>query len=117
VVIASVDAAAHEVTVKELTGGKPLIIRITADSQVKRMLDREAMVEMMHGKGAAHSGEGAAPPPPMMTLGEMLERLPIARIEDLKLNDTVYRLEHARREGGSGDRDLHAGECGDAAYR
>jgi hypothetical protein len=85
--ITSVDAASHEVTVKELTGGKPLVIRITPDSQVKRMLDRQAMVEMMHGKGAAHPGEGGAPP--MMTLSEMLERLPVARIEDLKVNDTV----------------------------
>lgn len=82
-VITSVDPIGHEVAVKELTGGKPLVIRITPDSQVKRMLDREAMVEMMHGKGAADHA------PPMMTLSEMLERLPVARIEDLKVNDTV----------------------------
>ncbi|HXA49204.1 MAG TPA: hypothetical protein VNV86_02805 [Candidatus Acidoferrum sp.] len=82
-VIASVDAVAHEVTVKELTGGKPLTIRITADSQVKRMLDRQAMIEMMHGSGAAEHA------PPRMTLSEMLERLPVARLEDLKVNDTV----------------------------
>jgi hypothetical protein len=83
--IASVDAAAHEVTVKELTGGKSLTIRITADSQVKRLLDREAMIAMMHGGAAA----GSEHRPPMMTLSEMLERLPAARLEDLKLNDTV----------------------------
>jgi hypothetical protein len=86
--ITAVDAAAQEVTVKEVGGGKPLVIRVTADSQVKRMLDRQGMIEMMHGsqnKASAEHPQGA----PLMTLAEMLERLPAVKVGDLKMGDIV----------------------------
>jgi len=89
--ISSVNAAANEITVKEVTG-KPLTIRFSPDSQIKRMLDRQGMIAMMHGSGAAAAGRGAgehAPPPPMMTLAEMLERLPSVKLEDLQPNEIV----------------------------
>jgi len=90
--ITSVDAAAQEVAVKEVGDGKPLVIRVTADSQVKRMLERQAMIEMMHGSSArAQSKGGTEHPqaPPMMTLAEMLERLPAVKVGDLKVGDIV----------------------------
>ena len=91
--IASVNAGANEITVKDLSSSKPLVIRFTADSQVKRMLDRNAMITMMHGSGAppaaVHGSAASGMPPPRMSLNEMLERLPVAKLEDLKLGDTV----------------------------
>jgi hypothetical protein len=86
--ITSVDASAQEVSVKELGAGKPMVIRVTADSQVKRMLDRQAMVEMMHGK-QTNTGSEHPQAPPMMTLAEMLERLPAVKVGDLKVGDIV----------------------------
>jgi hypothetical protein len=44
--VTAVDSGAKEVTVKDLSSGKPLAIRVTADSHVKRMLDREGMIKM-----------------------------------------------------------------------
>jgi hypothetical protein len=86
--ITSVDAAGQDVTVKEVGHGKPLVIRVTADSQVKRMLDRQAMVDMMHGAQAKTDAEHPQAPP-MMTLAEMLERLPAVKVADLKVGDIV----------------------------
>jgi hypothetical protein len=86
--IAAVNAAGSEITVKELGTGKPLTIHFTADSQIKRMLSREEMVQMMHGPQAkapagGEHGQAAAMQPPMMTLNEMLERLPLVKVSDL----------------------------------
>lgn len=86
--ITNVDAEGQEVTVKEVGGGKTLVIRVTADSQVKRMLDRQAMIEMMHGSQAKGNTEHPQAAP-MMTLAEMLERLPVVKVGDLKLGDIV----------------------------
>jgi hypothetical protein len=88
--IVSVNPGSGEITAKDLPDGKPLTIRITADTHIKRMLDRESMIAMMHGGGgqqhAAH-GEPGAMPPAMMSLNEMLERLPETKLEDLKTGD------------------------------
>lgn len=88
--IASVNPAANELTVKESTG-KPLTIRIAPDSQIKRMLDRQGMIAMMHGSGggAGRAAADHAPAPPMLTLAEMLERLPVVKLEELQPNDIV----------------------------
>jgi hypothetical protein len=85
--ITSVDEAAQEVSVKEAGAGKPLLIRVSADSQLKRMLDRQAMIQMMHG--SQKTGGEHAQAPPMMTLAEMLERLPAVKVSDLKTGDIV----------------------------
>lgn len=86
--ISSVDAAAQEVSVKEVGAGTTLLIRVTADSQLKRMLDRQAMIQMMHGSQAKTGGEHAQARP-MMTLAEMLERLPAVKVSDLNVGDIV----------------------------
>lgn len=87
--ITAVDTGAREVTVKDLASGKPLVIRITADSHLKGMLDRAGMIAMMHGSQASAPAPGHAMPPAMMSLNEMLERLPEAKLEDLKTGDIV----------------------------
>jgi hypothetical protein len=91
--IVSVDAGAGEVSVKDLAEGKPLVIHVTPETRLKRMLDRQAMIAMMHGGSAgAHPEGGHAPgamPPTMMSLNEMLERLPDVSVADLKTGDLV----------------------------
>jgi len=91
--ITSADFAAQEIAIKDLATGKPLTIRFTSDSTVKRMLDREGMIAMMHGSGsapaAAHEAGQAPMRGPMLTVNEMLERLPPVKLEDLKVGDTV----------------------------
>jgi hypothetical protein len=108
-----VDAGAKEVTVKDLASGEPLVIRVTADSHVKRMLDREAMIAMMHGSSqgsaAGHGAGDGAMHAPLMSLNEMLERLPEAKLEDRDV--VVVSSTKVRRRPGDGD--LYAGECGD----
>jgi hypothetical protein len=86
--ITSLDASAQEVTVKEVGEGKPLVIRVTADSQVKRMLDRQGMIEMMHGP-QNKAADGHPQAASLMTLAEMLERLPAVKVGDLKVGDIV----------------------------
>jgi Domain of unknown function (DUF5666) len=88
--IVSIDPGIREIAVKELPDGKPLVIRVTADSRLKRMLDHAAMIAMMHGGGAAGDGSGpSAMGPPIISLNQMLERLPETKLEDLKAGDIV----------------------------
>jgi hypothetical protein len=89
--IVSVNAAAKEVVIRDLVGGKQVTVQFTADSKIKRMLDRQAMAEMMHGSHAQEvpaNGEHQMPPP-MMSLNEMLDRLPEVKIADLQVKDLV----------------------------
>jgi hypothetical protein len=114
--IMAVNPQAGEITVKDLANNKPLMIRITADSQIKKMPDMAAM--MMGGMGgmggmgrggppggmgagapagAARGGTPADGPPggmgrggmPAMDINAMLERMPLAKLEDLKAGETI----------------------------
>jgi hypothetical protein len=88
--ITTVNAETREVAIKELANHKPLAIRFTADSQIKRMPD---MSGMMRGG----MDRGGMPPPggmgrggmPAMDINAMLERMPLAKLEDLKPGETI----------------------------
>jgi len=94
--ITAVNAETKEITVKDLSNNKSLVIRIAADSQIKKMPDMGAMM----GRGAPPSG---APPAGMsgaarggmgggrggMDINAMLERMPLAKVEDLKPGETI----------------------------
>jgi hypothetical protein len=85
--ITAINPETKEVTVSELGTDKPLIIKFTADSQIKRMPDLSGM---MMGRGAAP----AAPAPPgaparMPDMAQMLERLPGAKLDDLKTGEKI----------------------------
>ena len=54
--ITAVNPETREITVKDLANNKPLVIRITADSQIKKMPD---MAGMMGGMGRGATGGGA----------------------------------------------------------
>ena len=113
--ITAVNLDAREITVKDLANNKPLAIRITADSQIKKMPD---MAMMMGGMGrggmpaggvgpagafgggppggAARGGMPGMPPGgmgrgamPAMDINAMLERMPLAKVEDLKPGEII----------------------------
>ncbi len=111
--ITAVDAAAGTVTVKDMASGKPLLIRVTADSQLKQMPDFAAMMGRGGSPFGGGAGRGASPPsggamggPPAggvpaggpppggpgrggMDVSQMLERMPAAKLDDLKPGQTI----------------------------
>ena len=96
--ITSVNAETNEITVKELGNGKPLLIRVTADSQIKMMPDLGAM---MGGGGRPGFSQAGGPPSAGAPganggrpggrgdISQMLERMPVAKIDELKPGATV----------------------------
>jgi hypothetical protein len=58
--IISIDAAASTLVVKDLATKKPVTIHITAESQMRRLPDRMAMMLAMRLKGTPASGLGAS---------------------------------------------------------
>jgi hypothetical protein len=71
--VVSVDAAAREITVKELGSGKSLIVKLTSDSAIKQM-------------PAAADGRGAPAPG---NVAQIIESLPAAKLEDVKPGTSI----------------------------
>ncbi len=107
--ITLVNPETHEITVKDLANNKPLTIRITGDSQIKKMPDMAAMMSGM-GRGGMPTGgmpgggPAAAGGPPAgaarggmpgmgggrgMDINSMLERMPLSKLEDLKAGEII----------------------------
>jgi hypothetical protein len=105
--IIAVNAETREITVKELGTNKPLVIKVTADSQLKQMPNMPAMPGGAPGgnPGGAPGGSATAPRPvtpgpggaqtaggpprTMPDIGQMIERLPVTKLEDLKPGITI----------------------------
>jgi hypothetical protein len=95
--ITAVNVEAKEITISDLTTHQPLVIKLTGDSQLKKMPDFAGMMGGgMPGGGSPGGGppsSGMHPPggmagsPPDMA--QMLEHMPPAKLEDLKPGDTV----------------------------
>jgi hypothetical protein len=95
--------------VKDLANNKPLVIKFTGDSQIKKMPDMGAMMMGGMGRGGmapgGASGSGApgggppagaarGPVPGMgggrgMDINMMLERMPQAKLEDLTAGEVI----------------------------
>ncbi|MCU1235343.1 MAG: hypothetical protein JWP63_3310 [Candidatus Solibacter sp.] len=93
--ITAINPETREVTVKDLSNNKPLTIKFTADSQMKKMPD---MGGMMGRGGAAMGGapggmaRGGMPGRGGMggmDINAMLERMPQTKLEDLKPGELV----------------------------
>jgi hypothetical protein len=91
--ITAVNADTREITIKELANHKALVIRFTADSQIKKMPDMAGMTMGGMGRGGMPAG---GPPGgmgrggmPAMDINTMLERMPLAKLEDLKPGETI----------------------------
>jgi hypothetical protein len=88
--ITAVNVEAREITVKDLTTGKPLVIKLTGDSQVKKLPDFAAVTP----SGGAPGGNVAVasatrPVRAAPDLTQMLERIPPSKFEDLKPGEMV----------------------------
>jgi len=77
------DAAAGEIVMKGVGDGKLLTVKITPDSQHKRM---PAFPSGAGRPGPMPQGNRAGGPPDFM---HMIERLPAARIEDIQAGETI----------------------------
>ncbi len=85
--ITAINPETKELTVAELGTNKPLVIKFTADSQIKKMPEMAGMM----GRGAAPGG--GAPPPAgagkMPDMSQMLDRMPAAKLDELKTGEKI----------------------------
>jgi hypothetical protein len=99
--IVSIDAATGEMKVTDLATKKPLIIRVNADSTMKKLPEQMAqgLARRYQGGGRA-GGDGAGAPAGAPgggprgggrggDIGQMLERLPAIQLSDLKAKDAI----------------------------
>jgi hypothetical protein len=84
--ITAIHREAGEIQIQEVTTKRPLTIRVIADSQLKMMPDMRAMMSPRpaggHAAPVAADGKG-------FDIQTAMERLPPARIEDLKIGGSV----------------------------
>lgn len=83
--IVSVDAAARTIELRDSDTGKQFTVRITPDSQLKRMPDFAAMMQGAPRGGMPPFGPGAGPPDP----ARMIEMMPPSRFEEMKPGETM----------------------------
>ena len=91
------DLQAKTVSLKELNTGNLLTVRLTPDSQLKRMLDFAGMPGGGPPGGGPPSGSGGPPPGGMQPpaggtphdMAEMSEHMPPTSLEDMKAGDMV----------------------------
>jgi hypothetical protein len=108
--VKSIDAATGEITVVDLATKKPLAIRVTADSSMKKLTDQMAqMLARRYGAGRG-AGRGAQPAPDQAAqrggggggaggpggrggrggdIGQMIDQLPPIHVADLKPGDAI----------------------------
>jgi hypothetical protein len=84
--IMSVNPGSHELTIKDLSNNKPLTVKFTSDSQVKRMPDMASLqgAALQGAAGAGRGGPGRGPDIP-----QLLEGLPRISFDDLKKGEVA----------------------------
>jgi hypothetical protein len=98
--ITAVNVEAKEITVKDLASGKPLVIQVSGDSQVKKLPNFAAMFAGggppgggapggPGGSGGPTGGVMRGPGGGAPDLSQMLERMPSAKLEDLTVGETI----------------------------
>ena len=121
--INSIDPATGEMKVTDLATKKPLIVRVTPDSTMKKL--PEAMAQALArryqgGRGGAPSdagrGRGVSSEGRGGEVGQMLDRLPSIQLADLKPKDADHDFHdagHGSREGNGGHVVGRSGACPD----
>jgi hypothetical protein len=88
--ITAVNVEAKEITIKDLATGKPLAIKLTGDSQVKKLPDFAAMMPPGGAPGGnVATASATRPARAAPDLTQMLERIPPSKFEDLKAGEMV----------------------------
>jgi hypothetical protein len=84
--ISAINPVTHEITIKDLGNkNKPIAVKFTGDSQIKRMPDAAAMTGMLGAGRAGRGGRGPGGP----DIAQMLELLPPVKFEDLKSGEVA----------------------------
>jgi hypothetical protein len=105
--ITAVNVEAKEITVKDVATGKPLAIKLTGDSQIKKMPDFAAMIPSGGAPAGGAPGGNVAiasatrPARASPDLTQMLERIPPSKFDDLKAGEMVVV---SSTKGASNDR-------------
>jgi hypothetical protein len=84
--ITAINPDTKEVMVTEIGTNKPLTIKFTTDSQIKKM---PAAMGMMPGRGGPPPAGGAAMPARAPDMAQMLEHMPAAKLDDLKAGEKI----------------------------
>jgi transcription antitermination factor NusG len=88
--ITAINAETKEVTVTELGTNKPLTIKFTEDSQIKKMPNMMGMMGGMGGRGGPpQSGAAPAGPARAPDMAQMLERMPAAKLDEFKAGEKI----------------------------
>jgi hypothetical protein len=104
--VISVDAAKHEMRVRDLATKGPVVVRINTESSLKKLPAQMATMLAARNRGEAPAGGragGGAPPDgrgggegrgmrPAGDLTQMLDRLPAVELADLKAGDAIILL-------------------------
>jgi hypothetical protein len=91
--VTALDASNNQVRIEDLKTKKPTLIRITDDSKLKKMPALQALGNsggpMLSGSpmmGGGPPGMGGGPPP---DLAQMIEMMPVVKLDELKPGDTI----------------------------
>ena len=90
--VTSFDAAAREIHLTEMGTGKPLVVKLMADTQIKALPDFSAApfagppTGLAAGPGGGPVGRGGFPAPDP---AEMIEHMPVAGLDAIKIGQTV----------------------------
>lgn len=94
-IISSVNAGNNEITIKDLAAKKTLVVRVNADSVMRKLPPAMAAALARRYASGGRSSAGAAPPggrggaDPGGDIGQMLDRLPAMPFADLKPGDAI----------------------------
>ena len=85
--VTSFDVAAREIHLVEMGTGKPLVVKLMADTQIKALPDFASAPFAGRGPGPAGGpGRGGFPAPDP---AEMIERMPVAGLDAIKTGQTL----------------------------
>jgi hypothetical protein len=87
--IASVNVEAKEISVKDLATGQPLVIKLSGDSQIKKMPDMAGMRPPGSAPGNVATAGATRPAGAAPDIAQLLERIPPSKIEDLKPGEMI----------------------------
>jgi hypothetical protein len=91
--ITTMDREAGKITIDDLVTKKPVTIRVTADTQLKALPDFRWMLPKAGSGGGSHGSPQAAAPavmdPRKLDVMKLLESLPAAKFESLKVGGAV----------------------------
>jgi hypothetical protein len=84
--VTAVDREAGDIRIEDLVSKQPLAIHLSADSRLRMMPDMRKMFAAMMS-GGAH--DGAPEPANPGDMAQIMDRLPVARIDDIKPGEAV----------------------------